>query len=80
MNGRCGVPKFQAPGHIAMLAAWQAHVDGGISKTVNLPEQASIDEVRSVIDLARARGCKGVSIFRENSRPAAIIPIEANAA
>ncbi len=63
-------------GHIAILSAWQAQVDGGISKTVNLPEQASTQDVRAVIDLAHAEGCKGVSIFRDNSRAPAILAVD----
>lgn len=68
------------PDHIKVLAAWQRHVDGGISKTINMPERASVDEIESAIGDAWRQGCKGISIFRESSRPAAITRTEGNPA
>jgi len=67
-------------GHLAILAAWQGQVDGGISKTVNLPEHFTPHEIRGLLDLAHAAQCKGISMFRTNSRTAAIRTPEAGAA
>jgi ribonucleoside-diphosphate reductase alpha chain len=49
---------------LALQARFQAHVDGGVSKTVHLPEAASSDRIADWIALARALGCKGVAFWR----------------
>jgi ribonucleotide reductase alpha subunit len=66
--------------HIKILAAWQRHVDGGISKTINMPAQTGVDGIEAAISDARQQGCKGISIFRESSRPAAVTRVEENVA
>lgn len=64
--------EVSSDGHLAVLGAWQAQVDGGISKTVNLPEAAKPSDIRRLLDQARAAQCKGISVFRAKSRTAAI--------
>jgi ribonucleoside-diphosphate reductase alpha chain len=54
--------------HIRMQAAIQKHVDNAVSKTVNLPEHAGVDEICRIFLLARSLGCKGVTIYRYNSK------------
>jgi ribonucleoside-diphosphate reductase alpha chain len=55
--------------HLAVQAAIQRHVENAVSKTLNLPETATAGEVREAFLLARRLGCKGVTIYREESRP-----------
>jgi ribonucleoside-diphosphate reductase alpha chain len=55
--------------HVRMQAAFQAHVDAGVSKTVNLPHDASPSAVREVFNLARQLKLKGVTVYRYGSRP-----------
>jgi ribonucleoside-diphosphate reductase alpha chain len=54
--------------HLQVQAAFQAHTDNGVSKTVNLPAEANSDEVDQVFQQAVKLNLKGVTVFRHGSR------------
>ncbi|HEX6542761.1 MAG TPA: vitamin B12-dependent ribonucleotide reductase [Ktedonobacterales bacterium] len=54
--------------HIRMQAAFQKGVDNSISKTVNLPNSATEDDVRAAYRQAWDLGCLGITIFRDGSK------------
>jgi ribonucleoside-diphosphate reductase alpha chain len=57
-------------GHVKMMGAIQPFISGAISKTVNLPEQATIDEVAQVFVDAWKIGVKAIAIYRDNCKVA----------
>ena len=54
--------------HVKVLAQWQKWVDGGVSKTVNMPKTCSVQDVRNVYLQAWKSGCKGITVYRDKSR------------
>ena len=55
-------------GHIKMMAAAQPFLSGAISKTVNLPQDCSVDDIAEAYTEAWRQGIKAVAIYRDNSK------------
>ena len=70
---------ISADEHVRMQAALQAFVDNSLSKTVNFPENATIDDVAKVYMLAWQLGCKGITVYVTGSRDKVVLETRATA-
>ncbi len=63
-----GTRSIHYMGHIQMMAATQPFLSGAISKTVNLPQDASVDDIAEAYIESWRQGLKAVAIYRDNSK------------
>ena len=70
---------ISAEEHVRMQAAMQAFVDNSLSKTVNFPESASLEDVANAYQLAWKLGCKGITVYVTGSRQKVVLETKATA-
>ena len=69
-NAAKGTRSIHYLGHIRMMGAAQQFISGAISKTVNLPESATIEDIMNTYLEAWKLGLKAIAIYRDNSKGA----------
>jgi len=67
-NGKKGERYIHAHGHIRMMAACQPFLSGAISKTINLPHEATVEEIADSYLMSWSLGLKANAIYRDGSK------------
>ena len=62
--------------HVKMQAAFQKYTDNAVSKTINLPGNAKIGDVKNMFELAYKLKCKGITVYRYGSKPEQVLYIK----
>ncbi len=75
--GRKGKRYIPYDAHIVMMAAAQPFLSGAISKTINMPNEASLDDVKAAYQMGWASMLKAIALYRDGSKLSQ--PLSANA-
>jgi ribonucleoside-diphosphate reductase alpha chain len=67
-NGKYGQRFIHYTGHIRMMAAAQPFITGAISKTINMPNEATVEEIEASYQLSWELGLKAMALYRDGSK------------